>query len=749
MLCFDVFLYNRLILMNLIFRILWVFWALSVAPLWAATAPLAVAEKTPAPVAAPSAADYQALAKLLENPESRAVIVQELGRLGATTGQPAAPVADVPASSLANQLAQDSTEAFHQVWAQTETALTHLDEVWAGWGSPETALPLATHAGQMLALIGTAYSLWFLAGVWVRRLARRLDGWAQREHRRQHLLRAVLALGVLGGVGALILAAINALGSLVLAQLLTEETLQLWRLALILNAFVLLEFLRMVLRLILMPNYPSLRLFVTDATQSAFWVRRSSVLILVLGYGLLAVVPMLRLNVDAATAQVAIWLLALFGLLYSAATILRQRAALQESIQALADRHPSGMIGWLLLVLAHFWHLLALAYVGMVFLVGMTRPGDALPFIARASGLTVLVVGAALLISALATQWLGGSVRLPERHKKRLPTLELRLNAYLPWLLRLLRLGILLFSAAALLSIWHVFDLPAWLGSAAGQKIIGLILAVGIILGGALLLWLIVASAIEAKLNSEHLPSTRVQTLLSLFRNAAGVTLLIIAMMMVLSELGVNIGPLLAGAGVIGLAVGFGAQKLVQDVITGIFIQLENAINTGDVISVGGITGTAERLSIRSVGLRDAFGTYHIVPFSAVSVVSNFMRDFAFHKAEYGIAYRENIDDAVAALQAAYDELMTNPEMTLKVLEPINIAGVTELAASSVNIRVQIKTRPGEQWVVGRAYNRLVKKHFDALNIEIPFPHTTIYFGEDKSGHAPPLRVESLPPAGA
>jgi small conductance mechanosensitive channel len=120
------------------------------------------------------------------------------------------------------------------------------------------------------------------------------------------------------------------------------------------------------------------------------------------------------------------------------------------------------------------------------------------------------------------------------------------------------------------------------------------------------------------------------------------------------------------------------------------------------------------------------------------------MRGYAYHKAEYGIAYRESIDEAISHLEAAFEELTTDPAMRGKILEPIRIPGVTELGASSVNIRVQIKTAPGEQWNVGRAYNRLVKMHFDAAGIEIPFPHTTIYFGEDKSGKAPPVYVQKL-----
>jgi len=124
-----------------------------------------------------------------------------------------------------------------------------------------------------------------------------------------------------------------------------------------------------------------------------------------------------------------------------------------------------------------------------------------------------------------------------------------------------------------------------------------------------------------------------------------------------------------------------------------------------------------------------------------VDIVSNYTRDFAYHKGEYGIAYRENIDEAIEQLKAAFDELANDPEYKEFILEPVEIPGVTALADSSVNIRVMIKTAPGHQWQVGRAYNRLVKMYFDQAGIEIPFPHTTVYFGVEKDGSAPPANL--------
>src|SRR5690606_18193192 len=146
-------------------------------------------------------------------------------------------------------------------------------------------------------------------------------------------------------------------------------------------------------------------------------------------------------------------------------------------------------------------------------------------------------------------------------------------------------------------------------------------------------------------------PSARERTLLALFRNAFSIALGVIVLLLVLAELGVNIAPLLAGAGIFGLAVGFGSQKLVQDVINGVFIQFENAMNEGDVVTVGGITGTVERLTIRSVSLRTVDGAYHLIPFSAVDSISNFMKNFSYHVAAIGVNYRESISEVKQAMR--------------------------------------------------------------------------------------------------
>jgi small conductance mechanosensitive channel len=217
----------------------------------------------------------------------------------------------------------------------------------------------------------------------------------------------------------------------------------------------------------------------------------------------------------------------------------------------------------------------------------------------------------------------------------------------------------------------------------------------------------------------------------------------------VLSELGMDIGPLLAGAGVVGLAIGFGSQKLVQDVINGVFILFEDSIAVGDVVQVGDHAGVVEALSIRSIRLRDLSGQVHTVPFSAVDTVINMTKDFSYYLLDIGVAYRENTDEVVAVVKDIVEEMREDPNFKDAILEPLDVLGVNAFADSAVVIRARIKTLPSKQWGVGREFNRRMKQRFDERGIEIPFPHTTLYFGEGKDGTAPPMRVRRVDEGGA
>ncbi len=233
----------------------------------------------------------------------------------------------------------------------------------------------------------------------------------------------------------------------------------------------------------------------------------------------------------------------------------------------------------------------------------------------------------------------------------------------------------------------------------------------------------------------------RTQTLGSIIRYVLIIAILIVAAMTVLKELGVEIAPVLAAAGIVGLAVGFGAQSLVKDVISGFFILLEDQIRVGDVVQVAGKSGLVEKINLKTTILRDLAGNVHYVPNGHIDVVTNMTKEFSRYVFDIGVAYREDVDEVMQVIKQVDEELRTDPNYKGDILEPIEIMGVDQFANSAVVIKARTTTQPLQQWRVGREFNRRLKKKFDERNIEIPFPHVTLYMGQDKEGKSPPLRI--------
>jgi len=233
----------------------------------------------------------------------------------------------------------------------------------------------------------------------------------------------------------------------------------------------------------------------------------------------------------------------------------------------------------------------------------------------------------------------------------------------------------------------------------------------------------------------------RIDTLSSVIRYVLFIGITIVASLMVMGEFGIEIGPVLAAAGIVGLAVGFGAQSLVQDVISGFFILLEDQIRVGDVVQIADKGGLVERITLRVVVLRDQAGNVHYVRNGQIQVVTNMTKDYGRYVFDIGIAYREDVDTVIEVIKQVDEELRQDPQFKEDILEPIEILGLDRFADSAVIIKARTKTKPIRQWAVGREFNRLLKKRFDEKNIEIPFPHLTLYMGQDKQGHSAPLNV--------
>lgn len=197
----------------------------------------------------------------------------------------------------------------------------------------------------------------------------------------------------------------------------------------------------------------------------------------------------------------------------------------------------------------------------------------------------------------------------------------------------------------------------------------------------------------------------------------------VIALMMALSEIGLDVGPLIAGAGVLGIAIGFGAQSLVKDFLTGVFFIVEDIVSVGDVVRIGDSGGLVEAMTLRTIRLRDFDGTLHIFPYGEAQVVHNMTKTFSFYVFNLSIAYSADISKALQLMQEIGEQLRHDPPFNDAIIEPIEVVGVDALADSGVIVKARIKTRPAQQWKVGREYLKRIKIAFDANGIEIPFPH--------------------------
>jgi small conductance mechanosensitive channel len=219
----------------------------------------------------------------------------------------------------------------------------------------------------------------------------------------------------------------------------------------------------------------------------------------------------------------------------------------------------------------------------------------------------------------------------------------------------------------------------------------------------------------------------RIETLERVFGYIASVVVTVVAFMLVLSELGISIAPILATAGVAGLAVGFGAQSLVKDYFTGFVMLIENQIRVGDVVDVAGKVGAVEELTLRYVRLRDYEGSVHYVPNGAIVTVTNRSRLFAFAVMDIGVAYKEDIEKVCRVMKETAASLRAEANWAEKILDDLDIAGVDQWADSAVVIKCRLKTVAQEQWAVRRAFLGRLKNAFDQAGIEIPFPHRTVY----------------------
>jgi len=666
----------------------------------------------PAPV---SVDELERLVDTLQDDAARAKLVADLRALiavqrGATAEKPAATV-------IFGQLSQQIDAFTGEILAGVAVIIDAPRMV--GWARHQVSDPAArrlwTEAGFAFVLIfGAAFVVewivrWVLARLMPRLPTRRSDTRTVRA------LFALLGL-VLDGLPILVFAAVAYTALSMTLEPLTRARITL---SVLVDATVRARLILCVAKNLLLPTDIGAVFVPLDAETRNYlyiWVRRFT-LWAVLGYA----VPEAAWWLGAPGAIYALMLNAV-GLVLALLTIvfvLQNRAQIARWIAGA----PAAASGWgrIRRSLAEIWPVLAIIYISGIYLIYALRIQGGFVYVARATTLSLIVIVAAQLFVHFIRELSRRGFAISPELKAQFPTLEQRANRYIPILTGLIGAVVYLLGAITVLQAWSVGAF-AWLGTDLGRRMIGNVLSIGLELFVALAIWEVFASAIErylSGLDDTGTPRrTRIRTLLPLLRTAMLSVLVVLTSLIILSHIGVDITPLLAGAGVIGVAIGFGSQALVKDIITGLFILMEDQIAVGDVVDVGrDRAGVVEAITIRTIRLRDQTGAVYTIPFSEVTTVKNLTRDFAYVVARITISYKEDIDRVVEILRQVSEQLMADDDLRPLILDPFDYQGVDALDTSSVVLLVRIRTVASKQAIVGRAFNRLVKMAFDEHGI--------------------------------
>ncbi|MGQ0662433.1 MAG: mechanosensitive ion channel family protein [Pseudomonadota bacterium] len=480
---------------------------------------------------------------------------------------------------------------------------------------------------------------------------------------------------------------------------------------------------------LLAPHHAGLRL-VPLADETAIylyvWVRRLANIVV---YGFFATEASLMLGMPLAGHVFLLKALGLVVALLLVILILQNRIAVAQAIAPSAATGEEGPRPRRRLVGA-YWHVAAVAYVVTVFLVWLVRSEAGLGFMLWGTAFTAFGFGAAWLAVALLRRAVRRAFRITDELARLVPTLQDRANRYLKILDMVATASIYGFAALAILQAWGLGSLDL-LATPAGRRVAGSLISIAVTIVVAAVLWeagnLLLERNFGRATGLEVRRDARLRTLLPLLKRLLLGLVGAFVGLVVLSEIGVNIAPLIAGAGVLGIAVGFGAQTLMKDLIGGVSIILEDSIAIGDVVQLGDKGGVVEWMSMRSIRLRDTNGTVHTIPFSDVQTISNLTKDFSFAVFDIGVGYGEDVDRVGAVLRKAGAELRREPEIGALIREDLEVLGVDRFGDSAVIVKARLKTAPGKQWQVARAFNRAFKLAFEREGIEMPFPQRTVH----------------------
>jgi small-conductance mechanosensitive channel len=689
---------------------------------------------------APAGPDLQHLLETLRNDGRRAELIALLEAVATAQrqGAPNAPpnAAQTPAEApILGATTERITAAIGAMAAEIESA-TDLEGIVAwlsGMVSDETLQAMVLELGWKLLLV-------FGLGLLTERLSKRLlrhwaamlDMRAPPEGAQNAMLRRApyIAARLLLDLAPVL--AFCLVARVIIPQLpgWPSQRVIIWTVA---NAYIVARGVMVVVRLLFSPASNHLRLLPCADETAAYvtvWMQRIA-LVSVSAYAasefaLLLAMPLSVQNGMLRVGSLLVSVLAAIMVLQNRQPVARFLAAPPLAEGEVPDRGRA-MLRRLRDMLADAWHVLAILWVLALWASWAMALNHGVDRLLQASGLTVVVVVAAKLADEAIRRLLDGAFSISADFASRFPGLEARANRYLPGLKGLVGVLIALTTIVVLLEVWGLGSFSWFRHGRGGARLLGSVTSISLTLLIALVVWEAANAAIARHLdqlsaNAATARSARVRTLLPMLRTVLGIVVTIFITLNVLAEIGVNVAPLLAGAGVIGLAVGFGSQTLVRDVITGVFLLFEDSVAVGDVVTLGGLSGTVEQLSIRSIRLRAVNGDVHIIPFSAVTTVTNQTRDYGYAVIDLVVDYDADTDLVASALSEVGTVMRADDAWSGSIMAAIEVMGVERMSDMGVVVRARMKTEPARRWAVSRELNRRVKLRCGELGIMISPP---------------------------
>lgn len=522
----------------------------------------------------------------------------------------------------------------------------------------------------------------------------------------------------------------------------------------VLNAYLACRLTLEVARFLLAPARRDIRLIRTTDRRASWlvnWLRR---IIGVIAFGYAAIATGGLFGLYHAASQVLIKLVSLIVHIMAAIMVLQARRPVAAIIRGdrKADRSRSGVITAARAGLARSWHVLALFYIIALWIAWAIGVPHAFFIMLRIVLVFAIIAALARSISAWLAHGLESAFDDEVAWRTQFPSLFMRLRLYLPVFKLAISIVLGTLAILVILQLWGIGVLAWFTVTRIGQRIVAAAITIGLAALIGLIAWETINAGLEAqaeRLVQQGRPgrAARYRTLLPMLRTTLLVIILVIVALVVLSAIGVNVTLLLGGLSIFGLAVGFGSQKLVQDIITGLFLLLEDAMQVGDNVTLGGMSGIVEKLSIRTIRLRGGDGSLNIIPFSSVTTVTNASRDFGYAPINIGVGYGEDIDHVQAVITEVFETMRAEPTWAAQISNDLELWGLDQFGASSVNIVGRVKTPAGKQYAVRREFNRRIKMRFDAEGIELPYNYQkiTIDPAEFRAAFGPPRTPPHTP----